>query len=857
MIIEKCYVSNFGTLSDKTFNFDKNLTCILEENGQGKTTLAYFIAAMFYGLESTRKTKLDENIRKKYLPWNNGNYGGNIDFRTEKGHFRIERFFGDEDEFSLIDLNSEKESNVYSAAAGEEIFGIGFDSFLRSVFMPQTNISAGITADIGAKLTNLIDDTDDINNFDTVIEKLENKRKTYALQRGRGGLIADTEDKIAIIQNKIASAQISSKRLVEYTENLRVLKEKHDDLSTQKSVVHKKLQQSAFAEADSLKKKSFLETENNLNEIKSQIESLNVFFKNGIPEIEEIEKIKEEIKTQTEIVASVKELQKTTANDERFTELQKFFANRIPSDSEITEIVNTAENYKTGIAKLETLTASTPQISEDLTKHFENGIPSDNEIDKIKFKIHTLTELEANINVTEVVPQKTKKTPTALFLILAIVFAAIGVICVLKPITALAIVSFVLMFLSLCFAGFSYFKNYLSAKLDNKQGGVIAPEISAKKIQLNEEISTFLLKYNFDNTDIRLSFSSLVLAEQEFLRATKQLEFYKKQLAEQQEENNRNLKALKQTLSEYFDDEFEFSQVATLQNNFSEFCTLNIHYGDKEKSIEKYKTDYKKSDEVVNAWLEKYGFIKPQNLGEFLQTVLNCKEKLANLENELKITEEKYNALKSELSESSEPQNDIIESVEELKAKDNSLENAIKSVESSIIEVNKQINTVADDADLLADLMYEKDELNLKIEDYKHKFEILGKTIDFLKKAKNKLSDSYLKDVKGGFEHYFTALLGNNNTEFLLDNNLNLKIVENGKGKDAAYYSQGYKDIFDICLRLSLIDAVFENERPIMILDDPFVNLDDAKTKEALQLLKKLSENLQIIYLTCNTSRKI
>ena len=40
-----------------------------------------------------------------------------------------------------------------------------------------------------------------------------------------------------------------------------------------------------------------------------------------------------------------------------------------------------------------------------------------------------------------------------------------------------------------------------------------------------------------------------------------------------------------------------------------------------------------------------------------------------------------------------------------------------------------------------------------------------------------------------------------------------------------------------------------------MILDDPFVNLDDVHTAQALKLLETLSQEKQIIYLTCSSSR--
>lgn len=50
-------------------------------------------------------------------------------------------------------------------------------------------------------------------------------------------------------------------------------------------------------------------------------------------------------------------------------------------------------------------------------------------------------------------------------------------------------------------------------------------------------------------------------------------------------------------------------------------------------------------------------------------------------------------------------------------------------------------------------------------------------------------------------------------------------------------------------------DALFENEAPMLILDDPFVNLDDSRLKKALELLDLLANHRQIIYLTCHSSR--
>lgn len=59
-----------------------------------------------------------------------------------------------------------------------------------------------------------------------------------------------------------------------------------------------------------------------------------------------------------------------------------------------------------------------------------------------------------------------------------------------------------------------------------------------------------------------------------------------------------------------------------------------------------------------------------------------------------------------------------------------------------------------------------------------------------------------------------------------------------------------------ICMRLSLIDALFTNEEPFLIFDDPFVNMDDNHTKRALEMLHKIAENHQVVYMVCNSSRQ-
>ena len=64
------------------------------------------------------------------------------------------------------------------------------------------------------------------------------------------------------------------------------------------------------------------------------------------------------------------------------------------------------------------------------------------------------------------------------------------------------------------------------------------------------------------------------------------------------------------------------------------------------------------------------------------------------------------------------------------------------------------------------------------------------------------------------------------------------------------------KDLIYICMRLSLVQVLFKEEHPFIVLDDPFVNLDELKINNAFKLIKKMSKDYQIIYFICHSSRE-
>ena len=92
MRLLRCHIENFGVLSGFDYEFESGLTVICRENGFGKSTLAAFLKAMFYGLPRTGARTAANNERKRYEPWQGGKYGGFLEFSHGDTSYRVTRY---------------------------------------------------------------------------------------------------------------------------------------------------------------------------------------------------------------------------------------------------------------------------------------------------------------------------------------------------------------------------------------------------------------------------------------------------------------------------------------------------------------------------------------------------------------------------------------------------------------------------------------------------------------------------------------------------------------------------------------------------------------------------------------------
>lgn len=760
MKLLKCHVENFGTLSDFELSFSDGLTVINEQNGFGKTTLATFIKAMFYGLPSTAKRDVEKDERKRTLPWQGGNFGGTLDFEQNGKVYRIERFFGakpKDDEFALYDLSKGSKSDAFSDNIGLEIFGIDAESFERSIYMPQRDIDVQTTDSISAKLGNLVENSDDINNYDNAIAALKKRRQYYTVLNGARGAIADVKREISDLEMKIIESQTAAQNLDILRKTIKEHEDKALAIETELKQVRKSISDAAAVEVTIANKKR-----------------------------------RDEL------------TQEITESKEALDEISKQYPNGFMTDSEILELKTLLNELEGAKAKLEVLNQNVADKREleALKEYFKGNVPTEEEIAAQKNNLKQLEicrfKLESAVSDNSQQKPKSKALPVVLG-IGAMCIAVLGIMLLFFNVVA-GVCCISVGVIAALIAGFVYFKALISSI--SKQGAV-QPQIDYAQLttmceQLTEQLNTFVLRYTVGD-----DFAKILEEISLKLRDYQRLE-----------------------------------QSVLKQNNDIKACSATV-------------------DELTQRVLkifESYAAVS-DNFEQNLAKIVDFKKEFARLTNVVAVCEAKI----AEIPEISDEGVEVFEGldVDNLSKREAELQKAQDELRQEITKLSAKAGQLNLIADMLSDLDAQRDGKNEQKQELEQSLLVIDKTVELLTEARENLSQRYTEPINNGFKKYSSIIEGNDVGDFMIDIELNLNVERFGKAKKKQQFSAGYKDMLDIAMRLALIDALYGEDKPVLILDDPFVNLDDERLKNALACLKKIAENQQIVYLTCHSSRAI
>lgn len=225
-------------------------------------------------------------------------------------------------------------------------------------------------------------------------------------------------------------------------------------------------------------------------------------------------------------------------------------------------------------------------------------------------------------------------------------------------------------------------------------------------------------------------------------------------------------------------------------------------------------------------------------------------QKVKSLYNILCMKNNEIQELKNKCDFGSANYNENQKNVSEIDIQINEIKNNLNELNKAVIIRKENLNMLLNETDKIIEKEAERDSLIEQLETYKYDYDVTIKTIEALNSAKEKLSTSYLPTMQKHFSNHFNQMSVKKFDNVSLDTELNFYYNANSFTKGYNTLSKGYKDMVDFCVRLALIDTIFTKEKPFIILDDSFVNLDNDNLKNVFSLLKELSQKMQIIYMS-------
>lgn len=249
-------------------------------------------------------------------------------------------------------------------------------------------------------------------------------------------------------------------------------------------------------------------------------------------------------------------------------------------------------------------------------------------------------------------------------------------------------------------------------------------------------------------------------------------------------------------------------------------------------------------------FLQKYGFTQEEDYQESLLELLSHVQRYQGAKRALLEAEEAIDRLEGD--------QEVSDIDDLILPEDSTLEEITDQMETlgrELLQIERDRESLLKRREMLEEkeLFYQEEK-----ERYQKRWEqymLLEKTRKYLSEAKVSFTAKYRNPIQKGFGKYFTWLTGESGEGYQVDANLNVTKKEAGLQRESRFFSAGYQDLMGICMRMALLDAMYPGEKPFLVLDDPFVNLDTEKTKKGLHMIEKIAKEYQVVYFTCHEGR--
>lgn len=908
MRIIKCHITNFGCYSDKTFDFSAKLNSYFLNNGEGKTTLATFIKAMFYSLE---KSSIKSYERKHYKPYSGGVYGGSLEIELDSKKYRIERTFGDsptKDTLKIYNGNGELQTTFLSKqvsslqgenslSLGELILGIDAASFIRCNFISFNDLDFSSNESIKMKIGNIVIDREHENSFEDtynsiVLDDLREKEPTakknenaypYRIKQ----LKKDNKDK----QREIEELDQLEKNLQSLYNDRDAIKCDLDEIEKQqKTLSFKHIQKGKLTTVEQYKKD--IEGKTNI------IEDITKKYNGNVPSKIEIDTLNENLENYNECIAVDRSYNITAADISRLEELNgkvisdddyelladansKLSGNKNNNgliqidDSRFNNLKNKfdGKNIKTE-KELEDEFYEYKGLLRDQSGFDSNyqttniDYPSENVLKHIESEIDNFNKLSKEVEDAKA----SYKEPSAFVKILLIIFTLGIFLFVLnkKKKQHADLVSQkekgandVASSLNEFFA--KYNKNsgsyelrlaelrddinkYASSKNENELKKLKYDELLEKIRRKKESLISYFVLFGYEVSDVELTFSLYkkdLSNYNDMKRDIERNEIINKGIKESSDELNKTIDTI--LLKNQIIRREDFAkQLTEIKDNLDFFKKYNPTYINK-KNNDNSKLEYEKK---ITSILESHNITYDNNIVLAANNIIkDFKEFNSAKEDRIDLIEKKDKFIKDNNLEGF-----VSENVEQDE------ENLRIQHEQKKAELDTKDDEINQNEERIAKRDAINDEINVNldlIKDYEEKIEIAKLAAGALLSAHKDMDAKFIDPIKDSFVSYAKKIYEKIGTNVSMNYDYEIKYDVKGQLRESKDLSDGERAIMMLALRFAVLDSMYKNHDSLIILDDPFGSLDSIKLEKAKELIKDLSNDWQIIYFTCHESRNI
>ena len=886
MRLISCHIENFGRLSDVSLEFRQGCHVIFEKNGWGKSTLAAFIRVMLFGFSEEKARDELKNERRRYRPWQGGVYGGQLEFETEGRTYIISRTFGTkekEDSFSLREKATNLESGRFSSAVGEELFLLDEGSFRRTAFISQNDCETYTTDGINAKMGNLAEDTEDINNYEKVDGRLADLLNKMSPRRATGSLYKMKND-IAALQERIRGGRMLDESLTKVQTALNEKTDEQKALKEEQARLMQKQQELSIYKDAQAKQEKYADLCREFKERRTQAEDARAYFPGKLPREEEL---RTHIARCTKLSAAEETVHIHSLTEEkqrRLDTLTQQFVEGYPTE----EILKEQDEKIRELKRLRLEAAEYRLSEEDEAKlhrygdRFGNDVPGQQIIEdaitdwsRCADKKAVLGQKQAMLEMLELSReefdqnrkrQRSHSLISRLLIGMGVILAVAGILCAILaqmwvPGGVLAAAG-----LTLCLVGLLRGRGRASSPASEEISGSRLEKLR-REIEEDEELvqtvelatKAFLAAYGIECGENRVldRLYDLKAERQEYLALLKKAEAVKERNSG--EKIGRMEQEIRVFLAPYFPskflkEEFFSDDMGELRMQIAEYLRLQ----ETANKFNEARKAYGEFAEDLKAYIEDLSMTPKQDIQAQLLEIQSHLQTYTDRKSEYERAKEQKEGFErlentEELLRIKPVENP--EALEDINGRLSEIASRMEEVQGYIADYKRQSDELREEADRLTE---EEQRLVTLQEEYAaalQKYELVKKTRELLGQAKTSFTAKYTEPLRASFEKYYELLTHESGQRYYMDANHALTVEEKGMQRDPKFFSAGYRDLIGICMRMALVDAMYQEEKPFVIFDDPFANLDKDKVEGALALLHSISKEYQVLYFTCHESR--